>query len=110
MEVAVEGKQLARCCADSSYMVRKLGSVRGAVLQRRLKQLSAATYLEDLRNAPGHCHELAADRVGELSLDLDGPYRLIFRPTDDPSPAREDGGLDWGAVTSVTILEIADTH
>jgi len=50
------------------------------------------------------------DRAGQLSLDLDGPYRLIFKPAHDPVPAKPDGGLDWSGVTAVSILEVRDTH
>ena len=47
---------------------------------------------------------------GKLSVDLDGPYRLIFEPADDPIPRKEDGGLDWSRVRSIRILKIEDTH
>jgi proteic killer suppression protein len=110
VEVDAEGKQLAKVCSDATFMTRKLGTTRAAVLQRRLKQLNAATCLEDLRNTPGRCHELTADRAGQLSVDLDGPYRLFFRPAEAPAPKKPDGGLDWEAVTGVTVVEIADPH
>ena len=110
MEVNFERQRLAQICNDGRQMVRKFGSERTKILQRRLSQLAAADSLEELRNLPGRCHELFADRKGQISLDLDGPHRLIFRPTDDPPPSKDDGGLDWGAVTTVTILDITDTH
>jgi len=43
-------------------------------------------------------------------MDLDHPYRLIIRPNHDPLPMREEGGLDWKAVTAIVIVEIKDTH
>ena len=46
----------------------------------------------------------------QLSVDLDGPYRLLFKPANTPVPLREDGGLDWSRVTAITILGITDTH
>jgi proteic killer suppression protein len=63
-----------------------------------------------MRKLPGRCHELKGDRGGQLSLDLDGPYRLIFRPGHDPIPAKGDGGLDWAQVTDIVMLEVVDTH
>ena len=45
-----------------------------------------------------------------LSLDLDGPYRLYFRPAQDPPPAKPDGGLDWSRVTEVVIEKVYDPH
>lgn len=59
---------------------------------------------------PGRCHELTADRKGTLSIDLDGPYRLIFKPAESPPPAKPDGGLAWDLVTAIEILEVEDTH
>lgn len=60
-----------------------------------MDDLVAALTLEEFRNLPGRCHELHSDRAGQLSLDLDGPYRLIFEPADDPIPTKPDGGLEW---------------
>ena len=44
------------------------------------------------------------------SANLDHPYRLIFRPAEEPVPVKEDGGLDWARVTAVVIIGIEDTH
>ncbi len=110
MDVSFVSKQLAEVCSTRKGMVRAFGTSRATKLERRLQQLSAAVDLEDMRHAPGRCHELTADRAGQLSLDLDHPRRLIFRPTNEPIPQKPDGGLDWTAVDAVTIVEIADTH
>jgi len=110
MDVFFESKQLADVCSARKALVRAFGVERAKKIERRLQQLTAAAVLDDLRNAPGRCHELTADRGGQLSLDLDHPHRLIFRPTKQPPPATAGGGLDWTAVESVTIIEIADTH
>lgn len=110
VEVSFERRQLAQICNSEREMSRKLGPERAKVLQRRLAHLSAAETLDDFRTLPGRCHELTADRKGQLSLDLDGPHRLIFRPSGDVPPTKDDGGLDWEEVTEVTIIEITDTH
>lgn len=59
---------------------------------------------------PHRCHELTGNRKGKLSLDLDGPYRLIIQPLHDPLPERPEGGLDWNRVTAIKILGVEDTH
>jgi plasmid maintenance system killer protein len=110
VELAFERQQLASLCNSERALVRKFGPEAAKRIRRRLTQLAAATCLQDLRNAPGRCHELAADRAGHLNIDLHGPYRLIFAPTEHPPPAKSDGGLDWSAVIAVTISEITDTH
>jgi proteic killer suppression protein len=49
-------------------------------------------------------------RKGQLSVDLDHPYRLIFVVNHDPVPVLPDGGLDWSKVTAIKILGVEDTH
>jgi proteic killer suppression protein len=53
---------------------------------------------------------LSGDRDGQLSIDLEHPYRLLFIPANDPIPVTKDGGLDWTKVTEIEIVEITDTH
>lgn len=55
-------------------------------------------------------HELTGKRKGTLSLDLDGPYRLIIQPLYNPLPERPEGGLDWYRITAIKVLSIEDTH
>ena len=63
-----------------------------------------------MRALPGRCHELKGSRKGQLSVDLDGPRRLILEPALNPLPVKDDGGLDWNRVSSVRILGVEDTH
>ena len=78
-------------------------------IQQRLKDLRAAETLADMRLMPGRCHELRENLAGHLSLDLDHPYRLLFRPAEDTEPS-PGGGLDWSKVTSVAVASVTDTH
>ena len=92
-------------------MVKRFGPLRAKLLKRRLVELGAATSLEDLQALPQvRCHELKGDRKGQLSVDLDHPYRLILEPATNPAPKKRDGGLDWAKVTEITIVGIEDTH
>jgi len=92
-------------------LIKSYGSKRARKIQLRLAQLSAAEQLEDLRNLPGRCHELKGNKRGQLSLDLDHPYRLIFKPADNPPAIKDDdGGIDWKRVKKITILGVEDTH
>jgi len=99
-----------RECNNQKLLVRRHGSVRAKKIRRRLDDLRAAETLEDMRHVPGRCHELGGTRSGQLSLDLDGPYRLIFQPANDPIPRKPDGGLDWTRITAVLIIAVEDTH
>lgn len=76
-----------------------------------MDELRAANNLEEMRSLPqARLHELRGDRDGQLSLDLDHPYRLIIQPACNPIPTKPDGGLDWARVTAILIVEVADTH
>lgn len=110
MDIFFHHGKLEKECNDFKRLQRVYGNRRATLIRRRLDALAAAAVLEDLRNAPGRLHGLRGDRQGQLSLDLDHPYRLIITPGDDPVPQRTDGGVDWSQVTSVIILGIEDTH
>lgn len=111
MEIFFRNKKLEKSCNSEKEMLKTHGAARTRKLKNRLMELKAADHLAQIpRVPPPRCHELSTNRKGQLSVDLDHPYRLIFIPANDPIPRKEDGGLDWDAVTEIEILEIADTH
>lgn len=79
-------------------------------IRRRLDDLAAAMVLEDMKSLPGRCEELSGNRSGQLSLRLNGNYRLVFRPADDPPALNGHGGIDWTSVRAVEIVEVVDYH
>lgn len=94
-------------------MMKAHGSIRTKKLKIALTQLRAAPHLGIFAppmSPPHRCHELTGNRKGQLTVDLDHPYRLVFTPNHDPLPVRPEGGLDWNKVTSIEIIEIEDTH
>jgi plasmid maintenance system killer protein len=110
LEITFHTNKLAKACNETRIAVATFGLVQAKRLRQRLDDLHAAHDLAVMRSLPGRCHELVADRKGQLSIDLQHPYRLIFVPAHSPIPLKPDGGLDWSAVTRIEILEIADTH
>jgi plasmid maintenance system killer protein len=109
VEVSFEDADLAETIENRRELRKKHGEVRARRIRQRLEDLEAAETLAAMRAAPGRCHELHGDRAGQLSLDLDHPYRLLFRPVGDPGPG-PGGGLDWSAVRAVVVIGIEDTH
>ena len=102
---------MQKLCSVSREAQRHLGARRGRRLQQRMMELKAATSLEDIsRLPPARCHELTGNRKGQLSVDLEHPYRLLFIPANNPIPETEDGGLDWSEVTEIEIIGVVDTH
>jgi proteic killer suppression protein len=111
MDILFRSPRWEKECNDSRLLSRRQGAVRAKLIRRRLDELAAADTLAVLRTLPqARCHELKGDRAGQLSVDLDGPYRLLFEVANNPRPQKPDGGLDWPRVTAVRILGIEDTH
>ena len=110
MEITYASRQIEKICTDEKKAKKELGQIGAEVLAERLHQLRTAKSLEELRFRPGKWHELTGDRWGQLAVSLKGLERLIFEPDHDPRPIKDDGGLDWAAVTVVCILEITDYH
>jgi plasmid maintenance system killer protein len=97
--------------SSAKELTRAYGAEQGRVLMRRVSELRAARRLADLRLLPQlRAHELAGDRKGQISITVRHPHRLILLVAHQPVPRREDGGLDWDAVTEVTIFEVVDYH
>lgn len=110
MEVLFSDERTARQLSNRTVLVTTYGDVLARRITQRLQELSAADALDDMRKLPGKCHELVADRDGHLAVRLDKRSRLIFKPADNPAPAKPDGGLDWTAVTAIVVIEIVDYH
>lgn len=113
MDISFASTKLGKQMNQQREMLKVFCEKRSKRLQVVLAALRAAPHLDVLAppySPPHRCHELTGNRKGTLSLDLDGPYRLIVRPANGPLPQRREGGLDWTAVTAVEILAIEDTH
>jgi proteic killer suppression protein len=104
-------KKLQKVCSEQRAMQMQLGQAMARKLQQRMAELKAAEALSDISHLPPpRCHALSGDRVGQFSVDLDHPYRLLFIPADEPIPYREDGGVDLERVAEIEIIAIVDTH
>ena len=110
MELLFKNVRLQRQCSNMKDMVKAFGADQAKKLKGRLDDLDAASTLEVVRALPGHYHELKGNRAGQIACSLAKGFRLVFEAADEPRPLKEDGGLDWRAVTSIRILEVGDYH
>ena len=110
MDTKFSNNKLRKCANDDSYAIRKLGAKRAKLYKARLDDFHDAASLEDLRHVPGNYHELSQNRKGQLACNLDQPYRLIFKPQENPAPIDGNGKLEWEKVLSVNVLEIINYH
>lgn len=110
MDIVFRSARFQAECNDQRQLIKRYGAEQARRITLRLTALRVASCLEDMRHLPGRCHELRGDRAGVFSLDLTHPYRLLFTPAHDPLPTKLDGGINWAAVTAVTIIGVEDTH
>lgn len=114
MDISFKNKKLEKTFNEGAQLEKIHGSKRAKKIHLRMSELRAAASLMDFwppKSGPSRCHELTqGKRKGQLSLDLDHPYRLIFTSDHNPVPTHKDGGLDWSQVTAITILGVEDTH
>jgi plasmid maintenance system killer protein len=113
MDITFANTSLKKQRNEEKAMIKAHGPLRTKKLKIVMAQLRAAPSLDVFAppmSPPNRCHELIGNRKGQLSVDLDHPYRLLFKPDHDPLPQRAEGGLDWKQVTNIKIIGIEDTH
>lgn len=110
MKITFGSKKLEEQAIDEKKCQKKMGKERTKLFYKRLNDLSDAHTLDDVRNLPGHYHELTGNRKGQWACNLDQPYRLIFKPLKDPIPTNESGQYIWLEITGVEIIEVTNYH
>lgn len=66
MQIFFEDNELERMASDYNRSVRKLGKRCADVFRLRVKTLTDAHTLADVRDQPGRFHELMGDRKGQM--------------------------------------------
>lgn len=108
MKISFYDDDIEGLCKQPRLATRRLGAESAKKLQRRLNELFAAgTVAEPVAGRP---HPLEGNRAGQFAVDLHSGYRLVFKPTHHPPPAKSDGSIDWAQVGEITIIEAEDYH
>lgn len=110
MQISFAKRRLQKTCEEHQSLQKEHGVACAKRVAARLADLEAASNLEDFRHLPGGCHELDGDRDGQLALKLPDGKRLVIRPSANPAPTNEDGGLDWSSVDAIEVVEIVNYH
>ena len=87
MKIYFENKKLSKILNDDKAISKKYGQIADKI-RVRLSEIAAADNLEDLRYVAGNFHELIGNRKGQLACSLKEPYRLIFKPVNEPLPIK----------------------
>ena len=111
MKIYFKTKKLEKVCSKKKASVKAVGDKNSRRLLQRMMELRAADTLNDISNLPpARCHELSGKRKRQFSVDINRNYRLLFISANNPTPEKDDGGLDKNRITEIEIIEIEDTH
>lgn len=111
MDISFRDRKLAKTCNSETALVKAFGKVNGRKIMRRLILLEAAESLADVPvTPPSRRHELKGARKGQFAVDAHQPFRIVFAPAHNPTPTKEDGGIDLTGVTAIEIIDIEDYH
>jgi proteic killer suppression protein len=108
VDILFGSEELERTCTDGSFARKRFGLAVAKYLARRLDALRAAPRLSDF--VQGKPHLLKGDFAGCYGIWLDGGFRLVVRPANDPVPLLADGGIDRANVTIVSIEYVGNYH
>jgi len=109
--IGFKSRKLAKVFNSKKELFKKYGKRMGRLIKRRMAVLRAAPTLEDVSHKPPERrHELEGRRKGTFAVDLEHPYRLVFKPDHNPLPRKEDGGIDLRKVTAIMILDVENYH
>lgn len=79
MEVKFRTQKLRKQYENSGDAEKAYGAQVGRRYIQRVNIIKQARNIEELKQLPGlRCHDLKADRQGQLAINLTGFYRLIF--------------------------------
>jgi proteic killer suppression protein len=111
VQLSFKTADLRDLCNDDKQLQRRFGEKGRKKIRQRLDDFDAAENLAVMGRLPGaRCEELKGDRAGTFSVRVHDGYRIVFVPDHDPVPRKEDGGVNWPAVTAIRIESIEDYH
>jgi plasmid maintenance system killer protein len=114
MHVEISNKKLKRAIEDDAELKRLYGAEMAKKIRLRMTALLAAESLAVFwppSFPPERCHELKGDYAGIFSMDLNQPFRLLFKPLDESKELNPgDEKQRWQSIKSVVVIGIENTH
>ena len=111
MIINYKSTKLEKLFNSERGLTRKFGARCANIIGQRLYELFAAKNLAQIFLLSGpRCHQLKGRRKGQYSVDVEHPFRLLFKPDNDPIPLKTDKGLDLERVDRIKIIDVVDTH
>ena len=111
MNIVFARRKLEKMFNSETALNRAFGDRMAKTIAMRMAVLRNARTLSMVPvTRPERRHQLEGGRAGQYAVDLMHPHRLVFKPSHDPMPQKETGGIDTDQVTSITIIEVIDYH
>ncbi len=112
MDILFKNRKLEKTLNKHKETIKEYGDRQAKKIVARLSQLRAAECLADFNNLfpTARCHQLKGNRKGQMAVDLEHPYRLVFEIANDPIPSKTDGGVDLARVTAIRIVSVENYH
>ena len=113
VDIEVGNKKLKAALEDDAMCQKRFGKPMTRYIRLRVGALDAAETLHDFwppKSKPERVHELTGNRAGMFSVDVKQPYRLLFRPLNEPAGSPESEQERWKLIKAIEILSIEDTH
>ena len=100
LELAFATKSLRQLCENEAKANQELGEEKAEKLKRRLADLRAATYVNDL--VAGRPREFNQHFV----IYISDKVSIIFSANHNTNPQLKCGKIDWSKVTRIKIFKI----
>lgn len=111
MDIYFKYKKLQKACNSKQESIKEWGPEIAKKVRLRLSELQAADSLSEISHLPPpRLHGLSGGREGQFAVDLQQPYRLVFKPAHDPVPVNDSGGINIRDVTAILVIEVEDYH
>lgn len=105
MQLAFETKQLRVTCESEEEAAKIFGEEAAARLRRRLADLRAAEWIEDLQVGRPR---LRSDK-SELIIELADGWQMFCVP-NHIRPREDQGAPDWSRIRRIKIIDIRCDH
>lgn len=111
MEVFFRTTKLRKSCEKERDLRRNYGRQADKIMMR-LSELRAAKCLDDVPiGPPSRRHKYTNNLKEYFAVDIEHPYRIVFKVANDPPSLLPDGGIDLTQVTEIEIDSIGyDPH
>lgn len=110
MEIKYSSNKLEKSVSSPNEIFKNYGT-RAKKVKQRLEELKAAANLEILKTIPAAgCHELDGNRKGQFAVQISGNHRIVFIPDQSTIIKKENGQIDFSAITIIEILTIGEDY